>query len=127
MGVCSEFRTGVACFEGRSKVTHVVAYDGIRYPADLVVAGIGAVPNERLAFDAGLECADGILADHCCRTSDPLVLAAGAVTRFAAQFHGTLCGIQGGRLRHSRGGMAAKSWIVSALIPARVARNWWAR
>ncbi|WP_411731913.1 NAD(P)/FAD-dependent oxidoreductase [Paeniglutamicibacter sp.] len=87
-GVRFAFGAGVASFEGTDRVTHVVASDDTRYPADLVVAGIGVIPNESLAIDAGLECADGILVDHSCRTSDPLILAAGDVTRFAAQFDG---------------------------------------
>ncbi|HZB92039.1 MAG TPA: FAD-dependent oxidoreductase [Stellaceae bacterium] len=51
------------------------------YPADLVVAGIGAAPNTALAEAAGLAVEDGIRVDAQGRTSDPDVFAAGDVTR----------------------------------------------
>jgi 3-phenylpropionate/trans-cinnamate dioxygenase ferredoxin reductase component len=50
--------------------------------ADLVVAGLGIVPNDAIAADAGLAVDDGIVVDEALRTSDPLVLAAGDVARF---------------------------------------------
>lgn len=50
--------------------------------ADLVVAGLGIVPNERLGADAGLAVDDGILVDERLRTSDPSIFAAGDVARF---------------------------------------------
>jgi NADPH-dependent 2,4-dienoyl-CoA reductase/sulfur reductase-like enzyme len=50
--------------------------------ADLVVAGLGIVPNDRLAAEAGLAVDDGIVVDETLRTSDPAVFAAGDVARF---------------------------------------------
>ena len=50
--------------------------------ADLVVAGLGIIPNDRLAAEAGLAVDDGILVDETLRTSDPAVFAAGDVARF---------------------------------------------
>jgi NADPH-dependent 2,4-dienoyl-CoA reductase/sulfur reductase-like enzyme len=52
--------------------------------ADLVVAGLGIVPNEGLAAKAGLAVEDGILVDETLRTSDPAVFAAGDVARFSS-------------------------------------------
>ena len=51
------------------------------YPADLVIAGIGAVPNTALAEAAGLAVEDGIRVDAQGRTSDPDIFAAGDATR----------------------------------------------
>jgi anthranilate 1,2-dioxygenase ferredoxin reductase subunit len=48
--------------------------------ADLVVVGIGVVPNVELARDAGLEVDNGIVVDDACRTSDASIFAAGEVT-----------------------------------------------
>jgi NADPH-dependent 2,4-dienoyl-CoA reductase/sulfur reductase-like enzyme len=50
--------------------------------ADLVVAGLGVVPNDGLAANAGLAVDDGILVDETLRTSDHAVFAAGDVARF---------------------------------------------
>ncbi len=51
------------------------------YPADLVIAGIGAAPNTALAEAAGLAVDDGIRVDSQGRTSDADIFAAGDVTR----------------------------------------------
>ena len=49
--------------------------------ADLVIAGIGVLPNIELAMHAGLDCApDGVRVDTYCRTSDPTIVAAGDCT-----------------------------------------------
>ncbi|MGE0799694.1 MAG: NAD(P)/FAD-dependent oxidoreductase [Lautropia sp.] len=48
-------------------------------PADLVVVGVGLVPNDELARESGLECRGGIVVDTRCRTSDDRILAAGDV------------------------------------------------
>ncbi|MEL7482449.1 MAG: FAD-dependent oxidoreductase, partial [Pseudomonadota bacterium] len=46
-------------------------------PCDLVLVGIGIVPNQDLAEDAGIACANGILVDEDARTNDPRIFAAG--------------------------------------------------
>ncbi|WP_052068082.1 NAD(P)/FAD-dependent oxidoreductase [Rhodococcoides fascians] len=55
--------------------------DGSCIPADLVVVGIGLLPNTELAEAAGLPVDDGILVDEYCRTEDPHILAIGDCTR----------------------------------------------
>jgi NADPH-dependent 2,4-dienoyl-CoA reductase/sulfur reductase-like enzyme len=50
--------------------------------ADLVVVGTGAKPDDRLAAASGLATDDGIVVDEQCRTSDPVIFAAGDVVRF---------------------------------------------
>jgi 3-phenylpropionate/trans-cinnamate dioxygenase ferredoxin reductase subunit len=47
--------------------------------ADVVVVGVGAVPNIELAAAAGLEVENGVVTDHALRTSAPDVFAAGDV------------------------------------------------
>ncbi|MCP2242914.1 NAD(P)/FAD-dependent oxidoreductase [Lentzea aerocolonigenes] len=64
----------------------VVLADGTVLPADLVVAGIGVVPNVELAQEAGLTVDDGIVVDARLRTSDPAIFAIGDCARFP---HGT--------------------------------------
>jgi 3-phenylpropionate/trans-cinnamate dioxygenase ferredoxin reductase component len=69
--------TGLASFEGEHHVSAVVASDGQRFPADIVVVGIGILPNQELAQAAGIVCDNGIAVDEHCRTSDPKVYAIG--------------------------------------------------
>lgn len=59
------------------QVTSVVLADGTELPADIVLSGIGILPNEELAKNAGIACSNGILVDRDGRTSDPQVFAAG--------------------------------------------------
>ena len=48
--------------------------------ADIVLVGIGAIPNTQLAASIGLECDNGIKTDQYCRTSIPNILAVGDCT-----------------------------------------------
>lgn len=57
---------------------------GDRVEADLVLVGVGALPNVALAAAAGIDTGDGILVDEYGRTSAPDVWALGDV---AAQMH----------------------------------------
>jgi 3-phenylpropionate/trans-cinnamate dioxygenase ferredoxin reductase subunit len=54
-----------------------VACGHVRYDADIIVAGIGLVPNTELAEHAGLLIDNGILVDSGCHTSDPDIFAIG--------------------------------------------------
>ncbi len=70
----------VTGFGGTGKVEHVICGDEI-IPADVVIVGIGIVPNAELADDAGLDVDDGIVVDENARTSDRDIFAAGDCTR----------------------------------------------
>ena len=59
-----------------------IEVDGEPQAIDLLLLGIGAVPETALAEAAGLECADGIVVDTYMQTSDGAVLAVGDCTRF---------------------------------------------
>jgi len=62
------------------KANGVTTKDGHSYPADLVIVGIGIVPNSELAQDIGLECHNGIIVDVYSRTSNSDIVAAGDCT-----------------------------------------------
>ena len=72
--------TRVVRLEGTHSVERVVCADGSTYEADLLIVGVGAVPNTKLAEDAGLACENGIIVDEYCRTVDPDIFAAGDCT-----------------------------------------------
>ena len=78
-GVNIHTNTAVTGFAGDGKVQEVLCGDK-RFPADIVIVGIGIIPNTELAEAAGIVCNNGIVVDdHCC-TSDPNVYAAGDCT-----------------------------------------------
>ncbi len=77
-----EFRFGEKAVEFRPGM--VVSSAGAEIPADVLVVGIGAAPNDDLAAQAGLETGNGVLTDEALRTSDPDIFAAGDV---ANSFH----------------------------------------
>jgi NADPH-dependent 2,4-dienoyl-CoA reductase/sulfur reductase-like enzyme len=57
----------------------VITSTGAELPADVVVVGIGAVPNDGIAQAAGLDVDNGVLTDAALRTSDTDIFAAGDV------------------------------------------------
>jgi 3-phenylpropionate/trans-cinnamate dioxygenase ferredoxin reductase subunit len=59
------------------RMTGAKLTDGSTIPVDLAIVGIGVVPNQELAADAGLQCDNGIVADAFCRTNDPRIMAVG--------------------------------------------------
>jgi NADPH-dependent 2,4-dienoyl-CoA reductase/sulfur reductase-like enzyme len=79
-GVILRMSLTVASIVGaEGRVTGVRIDGGEVVPADLVLVGIGAVPNVELAKAAGLEVDNGIVTDQSLRTSDPDIYAAGDV------------------------------------------------
>jgi 3-phenylpropionate/trans-cinnamate dioxygenase ferredoxin reductase subunit len=78
-GVHIHTQTGVTGFSGNGKVEKVLCGDK-SFAADIVIVGIGIIPNIEIAEEAGIHCDNGIVVDdHCC-TSDPDIYAAGDCT-----------------------------------------------
>src|SRR5664279_1695384 len=72
-------------------VTGVSLSDGRHVPADLVVVGVGVLPNIELAAQAGLPVAAGIIVNEQLLTSDPDISAVGDCALFASpRFGGSL-------------------------------------
>ena len=77
----------VAAIEGTDRVSGVRCAGGARFEADLVIAGIGVLPNSELAADAGLLTANGIVVDEFTRTSDHDIVAVGDVAdQFSSRY-----------------------------------------
>lgn len=73
------------------KVTGVSLSDGRHIPADLVVVGVGVLPNVELAAESGLPVASGIIVDEHLLTSDPNISAIGDCALYASpRFSGSL-------------------------------------
>jgi 3-phenylpropionate/trans-cinnamate dioxygenase ferredoxin reductase subunit len=73
------------------KVAGVSLSDGRHIPADLIVVGVGVLPNVELAAEAGLPVASGIIVDEHLLTADPNISAIGDCALFASpRFGGSL-------------------------------------
>ena len=86
-GVKIQPGTTVVGFEGNEKVTGVLldrqdsnGHSHNRIDADIVIIGIGILPNTELAQAAGIACDNGILVDDQCHTSIQHIFAAGDCT-----------------------------------------------
>jgi 3-phenylpropionate/trans-cinnamate dioxygenase ferredoxin reductase subunit len=74
---------GVTALHGSDgKVESVELTDGTRLPADLVVVGVGVIPDTALAEAAGLAVENGVVVDDQLRTTDPAVSAIGDCANF---------------------------------------------
>ena len=79
----------VEAFSGNGRVQEVVLAGGEPIPADLVIVGVGVVPNTELASAAGLSVDNGIVIDDQARTSDPDIVAAGDCTSHTMARYGS--------------------------------------
>ncbi|WP_040664593.1 FAD-dependent oxidoreductase [Nitratireductor aquibiodomus] len=83
LGVRILTNTGVARLVGeKGNLRSVITSDGQELSADIVLVGIGALPNTPLAEAVGLACDNGIRVDASCRTSAADVYAIGDCVSF---------------------------------------------
>jgi 3-phenylpropionate/trans-cinnamate dioxygenase ferredoxin reductase component len=88
-----------------------VHLDGERtLAAEVVLAGIGAVPRAELAEAAGLAVENGIVVDETLATSDPDIFAAGDVCAFPGTF-GPLLRLEAWRNADLQGALAARNML----------------
>ena len=87
-GVKLELSTALEAFEGDTRIDAVRLSGGRSIPADLVIVGVGIVPNTELAASANLEVDNGIVVDAQCRTADESIYAVGDCTSHPNQIYG---------------------------------------
>ena len=87
----------------------VLLGDGRELSCDTVVVGIGLVPNDELAREAGLACDGGVSVDAQCRTSDPNILAAGDVASWHCTWAGRRMRLESWQNAQEQGIAAARS------------------
>ena len=86
-GVAFAFEAGVTEIRGAGgRATALRLADGREIAADLVLVGIGVLPNQEIAAEAGLAAGDGIRVDALLATDDPAVSAIGDCARFPTRF-----------------------------------------
>jgi 3-phenylpropionate/trans-cinnamate dioxygenase ferredoxin reductase subunit len=104
VGVRSLASTG---FGPWKRVTGVTLADGTHLPADVVVVGIGMLPNTEWLAGSGLAVDNGVLCDSGCVTAFPSVVAVGDVARYRGP---------DGPVRHEH-------WTNASEQPATAVRN----
>jgi 3-phenylpropionate/trans-cinnamate dioxygenase ferredoxin reductase subunit len=63
-GVTLVCNTRVERLDGDGRVERVICSDGNAYAADVLVVGVGAMPNTEIAEAAGLNCQNGVVVDE---------------------------------------------------------------
>jgi anthranilate 1,2-dioxygenase ferredoxin reductase subunit len=92
--------------------------------ADLVVAGIGVVPNIELAEACELEVRNGIVVDDQCRTNDPAIFAAGEVTMHANPLLGRSVRIESWQVVENQPVVAAENMLGGGATYAELPWLW---
>jgi len=121
-----EIHTGarLEAFEGEGQVAGARLEGGEVIPADIVLLGVGVLPNMELAEAAGLACSNGVRVDSQMRTSHPDVYAIGDVAWRPLVHYG-----REGRLEsvHNaiEGGKLASASILGQTPPAPEAPWFW--
>jgi 3-phenylpropionate/trans-cinnamate dioxygenase ferredoxin reductase component len=122
-GATLDFNQGLARILGEGgKVCGVETLDGRVLPAELVVYGIGVLPNVQLAIDAGLAVENGVRVDGDLLTSDPAISAIGDGASFPSPHSGThvrLESVQNAvdQARHVAARLMGKSTTAYAALP----------
>ncbi len=80
-GIDLRLGVGVASIEGDARVERVVLSDGSTIDAEIVVVGIGVLPNTEWLATSGLEIDNGVVCDATCLAA-PGITAAGDVARW---------------------------------------------
>jgi len=116
-GVDLRCNIGVSAIQGaHGKVNSVVAADGARFPADMVVLALGAAPNIELGTPLGLVADGAIKVDNVGRTQLEQVYAAGDCTIHPNAFSGTLLRLESVQSATDQG-KAAGAAIAGAYKP----------
>ena len=79
-GVDIRTEAGVDAIVGEKHVEGVRLADGTTVPADLVIIGVGVIPNIELAEAADITIDNGIAVNEFATTNDPVIVAAGDCT-----------------------------------------------
>jgi 3-phenylpropionate/trans-cinnamate dioxygenase ferredoxin reductase component len=87
-GIDIQLGVSVDGFEIDDNRLVALTVDGEREAVELLVLGIGAVPEQELASEAGLVCENGIKVDELMCTSDPDILAIGDCASFISSSSG---------------------------------------
>lgn len=124
-GVSLIFGDGIAAIRSGASAAVVELSSGRRVVADLVLVGIGAVPNAALATGAGLAVDNGIAVDQHLMTGDGNILAAGDCCSFPlAIYGGRRVRLESWRNAQDQGNLAARNMLGANEAVASVPWFW---
>jgi NADPH-dependent 2,4-dienoyl-CoA reductase/sulfur reductase-like enzyme len=111
-GVEVRTSTGVDAIEGTRRVERVRLSDGSTLDADIVVVGIGVVPNTSWLEGSGLEIRDGVVCDETLAAGPPGVYCAGDITRWPNQLFGEEMRVEHWTNAAEQGAVAASNLLL---------------
>ena len=113
-----DLRTGVGVdrISGDGRVQQVTLSDGSTVDADVVVVGIGVIPNTEWLGGSGLELDDGVLCDASCLAAEG-VTAAGDVARWPNELFGETMRVEHWDNAAQQGSHAARRLLDPAVGP----------
>ena len=101
--------TGIESFASSPQGLRAMLGNGRQLDCAAALVGVGMVPNDDLAREAGLECDGGVLVDAQCRSSDPDILAAGDVASWHCRHAGRRMRLESWQNAQEQGMAAARS------------------
>ncbi len=107
-GVSVRTGVGVEGFDGAGRVERVRLSDGSWVEADVVVVGVGVIPEVGWLESSGLELNNGVVCDETCATAAPGVVAAGDIARWPNRLFGEEMRIEHWSNAVEQGAAAAK-------------------
>jgi len=119
-GVTFALGTGVDAIEGNGSAEAVRTSDGRVFDCDVVIVGVGVIPNTALAEQAGLAVDNGVLVDAQLRTSAPAIFAAGDVANAYHPLYGRHVRVEHWANALNQGPAAARSMLDAGEPYARV-------
>jgi 3-phenylpropionate/trans-cinnamate dioxygenase ferredoxin reductase subunit len=111
-GVDLRCRRMVTGFEGRRRLEAVRLDDGEVVPADIVVVGIGVIPETRWLASSGLAIDNGVVCDATLATTAPGVVAAGDVARWPNVLFGETMRVEHWKNAIDQGAAAARRLLL---------------
>ena len=115
-GVDLRTAVGVERISGDGRVERVTLSDGSTIDADVVVVGIGVIPNTEWLDGSGLEVDDGVVCDASCLAADR-VTAAGDVARWPNELFGETMRVEHWDNAAQQGAHAARRLLDTAVGP----------
>ena len=115
-GVDLRTAVGVESISGDGRVERVTLSDGSTIDADVVVVGIGVIPNTEWLDGSGLEVDDGVVCDASCLAADR-VTAAGDVARWPNELFGETMRVEHWDNAAQQGAHAARRLLDAAAGP----------